>query len=187
MTTSTFQRSTWWRIGLNRFVNTEPCHRILLRDMNMPIKCTARIVGSPPITISKTCDGWWPFSIASSASKSECSISKPWLRVGRLSQPDAKSSLPVRIRLPLWDPPRMWSPNSWDPTTAIMESILTLYSTSSEHYFTIRKTQCTAWQYAAENRSVWIISFISRRIYWMNYCTQRSFLFTIVLCVMLKV
>jgi hypothetical protein len=64
-----------------------------------------------------------------------------------------------------------------EPKTAVMESILMLRSKTSEHYSTIRKTQCTVWQYTAAHGSLSSIGVITRRIYRMNNCTQWSCVF----------
>ena len=181
MPTSTFRRSTWCLIGPNRLVDMEPCNSILLRDMNKHIKRTSRTVGTPPITISTTCHKPSLFSVASCASKSESTISKPSLSIGRRALPPGKSSHRVLI----WLPPRarshMQRVNSWDPKTAVIESILTLWSKTSEHYSTIHKTQRTAWQYTVARRCFTLITVVTRRIYLMNNCTQWRPVFTMVL------
>ena len=148
--------------------------------MNKHMKRLSRTVGTPPITISTTCGKKTPFSVVFSASKSESSISKPSLSVGRTALPPAKSSLPV-------PPSHMRSPNSWGPKTAVMGSILTLRSETSEHYSTIHKTQRTTWQYTAAHGSLSIIRVVTRRIYRMNNCTQWSSVFTMVLRFKLRV
>jgi len=57
-----------------------------------------------------------------------------------------KSSLPVLIWLHPWATSHMRSMNSWDPKNAVMQSILTLWSKTSEHYSTMHKAKLTAWQ-----------------------------------------
>jgi len=74
----------------------------------------------------------------------------------------------------------MRSPNSWDPKTAVMEGILTLWSKTSEHYNTIRKMECTAWQYSEACGSWSSRTVVRRHIYRMNNCTQWSSVFTLV-------
>ena len=153
MPTSTFRRSTWCLIGLNRFVDTEPSNSILPRDRNKHTKQTSSTVGTPPNKISTTCHKQSHSSVASSASKSKSSISKPSLRIGRTALPPAKSSLLVVIWLPPRAPGYMRRLNSWDPKTPVMESILTLWSQTSEHYSTIPKMQRTTRQYTVAPRS----------------------------------
>jgi len=63
MPISTFRRCTWCLIGSNRFIDTESCNSILMRDMNNHTKCTSRTVGTPPITLSTTCHKYSPFSV----------------------------------------------------------------------------------------------------------------------------
>ena len=95
MPTSTIRISTGSLIGLNRFVDMEPCNWFLPRDMNKHIKWTSGTVGTLPIIILTTCHKKSHFSVPSSALKSESSISKPSLSVGRAALRLAKSSLPV--------------------------------------------------------------------------------------------
>jgi hypothetical protein len=57
--------------------------------MNKHIKRTSLTVGMPPITISTTCGKESPFSVTSSASKSESFMSKPSLSVRRTALPAA--------------------------------------------------------------------------------------------------
>jgi len=97
------------------------------------------------------------------------------------------SSLPVLLWLPNLAPSYMRSPNSRGPKAAVMKSILMLWSKTSEHYLTIHKTQCTAWQYTATRGSLSSIRVITRRIYQMNHCTQWSSVFTMVLRLNLRV
>jgi len=78
-------------------------------------------------------------------------------------------------------------PKSMVPQNGMMESILMLWSKTSEHHLTIHKTQCTAWQYTAARGSLWSIRVVTRRIYRMNNCTQWSSLFTMVLKLKLRV
>jgi len=115
-------------------------------------------------------------------SKSESSISKPSPGIGRIAQPPSKSSLLVRIWLPPWAPSHMWSPNWSDPKTAMMESMLTLQSKTSEHYSTKLKMQCSVWQYTMAHGGSSSIRVITECIYRMNNCTQWSDVFTTVLC-----
>ena len=84
------------------------------------------------------------------------------------------------IWLPPWAPRHMRSQNSWDPKTAVMESILMLWSKTSEHYSTIPKTQHTVWQYTTALGSFSSIRVVTRRIYRMNNCTQWSSVFAMV-------
>jgi len=86
-----------------------------------------------------------------------------------------------------WAPSHMRSPNSWSPKTAVMESILTLGSKTSEQYLTIHKTQRTVWQYTAARGSETSIRVVTRRKYRMNNCTQWSSVFTNVLLFKLRV
>jgi hypothetical protein len=120
MPTSTFQRSTNYVIGPNSFVVTEPCNRILPMAMKKHIKRTSRTVGTPRITISTTCLKQSPFSVISSAAKSERSITKALLSVVRTALPPAKFSLPVMIWLPPGASSHMGRLNSWDPKTAVV-------------------------------------------------------------------
>jgi len=53
-------------------------------------------------------------------------MSMPSLSVEKTGLPPAKSSLPVLIWLPPGAPSHLQSPTSWDPKTAVMESILML-------------------------------------------------------------
>jgi hypothetical protein len=89
-------------------------------------KSNLKEVWNASITISTTRRKLSPFSVTFWASKSDCSISKPLLCIEGTALPPAMSPLPVLI----WMPPRasshMRSPNSWDPKTAVMESILML-------------------------------------------------------------
>ena len=148
--------------------------------MNQHIQRTSRTFGTPPITISTSCRKESPFSVAFCASKPGNSISMPSLRVGSTALPPAKSSLLDLIRLPPWAPSHMRSLDWWDPKTAVMGSILTLWSKASEHHLTIPKTQCTAWQYTMAHGSVSSITVVTRRIYQLNNCTQWSSIFTMV-------
>jgi len=141
----------------------------------------------PPITISTTCHESSPFSVTFSASKSESSISKPSLSVGRTVLPLIHSSRSVLICLLPWAPSHMWSPKLWDHKTAGMECILKLWAKTSEHYSTIYKSPHTAWQYAAACRRFSSIRVVTRYIYWMNNCTQWSFVFPMVLSFKLRV
>jgi len=141
----TFQLSTWCLIGLNRFLDMEPCNSIVPRDTNKHMKQTSMTFGTPPIKISTTCHKWSPCSVAFSASKSESSISKLSLSFGSIMLPPAKSSLLVLIWLPPYAPSHMRSPNSCRPKTTVMESILTLWTKTSEHYSTIHRMERTAW------------------------------------------
>jgi len=155
--------------------------------MDTHIKQSSRVVGTPPIAISTTCHQKSPFCITFAASKSESSISKPSLSVGRTALLPAKSSLPGLIRLPPWAPTHMRSPNSWNPKTAMMDRILMLWSKTSEHYSTIRMSQCTKLQYAAARGSLSSIKVVTWRIYRMNNCTQWSSVFTTLLLLTLSV
>ena len=181
MPNSTFRRSVCCLIRPDRLVDMEPRNSILSRDMNTHIKPTSRMVETPPITISTTYHKYSVFNIVSSASGSESSIAKPTLSVRRTALRTAKSSLLVLTWLPPLAPCPMWSPNSWDPKTAVMESILTLWSKASQHYSTILKTQCTARQYSVAHGSLYSIRVVTRRIYRMNNCMQWSSVFTMVL------
>jgi len=64
-------------------------------------------------------------------------MSKPLLSVGRTVLPPAMFSLLVLFGLPPWAPMHMHTPNSRDPKTAMMDSILTLWSRTWEYYSTI--------------------------------------------------
>jgi len=155
--------------------------------MNKHDKPTSRMVGTSPFTISTTCHKQSHFSVAFSASKLESSISKPSLSIGRTTLPPAKSFLPVLIWLSPWAPSHIQSPTSWDPKTAVMESILMLWSKTSEHYSTIRKTQSAMWQHTAAGGRLWSVRVVTRRIYRMNNCMQWSSVFTMVLRLKLRV
>jgi len=144
MPTWTCWRSTWCLIGSNRLVDMEPCNCSLPRDMNKHIYWTSRTVGMPPITISTTCHKKSPIRIAFLASEWERSICKPSHCVGRTVLTPAKCARPALSWLHPWSPSHMRSPNSWDLKTTVMESILTLWSRTSEHYSTLWKTQHTA-------------------------------------------
>jgi len=181
MLTSTFRRSTWIVIWSIIFVNMEPCNSILPYDMNQYIYQTSRMVGTRPIGISTTCRKYAALSIAFSASKTENSISKPTLSIGRTVLPLAKSSLLVLIWLPPWASSQMQSPNSLDPKTAVMESILTLWWKTSENYLTTGKMQCTAWQYTAVSGRLSSIEVITICMYRMNTCRQWRSVFSMVL------
>jgi len=181
MPTSTFRRSTYCLTGSNRFVDAEPCNSILPRDMNKHIKRTSRTVGTPQITISATFCKESPFSVAFSASGSENLNYKPSHSVEITALPPAKCSLAVLIWLPPWAPSHIGSTNSWDPKTAMMESILTQWSKTSEHCLTIRKMQRTAWQYTTAHGSLTSIRVITRQICRKNNCTQWSSVFTMAL------
>jgi hypothetical protein len=181
MPTWTVRRSTWIRIGSNKFLSMEPSNSILPRDMNMHIQWTSRTVGKPPVTISTMYHKYSPFSVEFLPSKSDSSISKPPPSIGRPALPHTQSSLPVVIWPPPWAPSHMQSTNSLNPKTAVMECIVTHWSKSSEHYLTICKLQCTTQQYPAAHRSVSSISVITTHKYRMNDCTQCSSVFTMVL------
>jgi len=180
MPTSTFWGCTWCLIGLKRFIDTEPCHSILLRDLHKHIKWTSRTVGTRPITISSTCHKWSHFSIVFSRSISVSFISQHLLRVGRTVPPPAQSTLPALIWQPPWASSHNQSPNSWDPKTTAIESILTQRGKNSDHYSTICRTQCTAWHDIMARVSLLIVRVIITRIYRMNNCTQWSSVFTMV-------
>jgi len=145
--TSTFPGSTWCLVGSNRFGDMQPCNSILPGVINMGIKQTSTTIGTRPITISATCHKYSPFSVTFSASKSESSISKPSLSFKRMVLRPAKSSLLLLILLPTWARSQMWSPNSCELKTAMMASILTLWSMTFEYYSTICKTQYTTCHY----------------------------------------
>jgi len=165
----------------------EPCNSILQRHKNQRIDRTSRKVGTPPITISTTCHKYSPFSVAFSAAKSEISGSKPSLSVGKTALLPAKSSLPALIWLPPSGSSCVRNPNSCDPKTAAMESILTLWSMTPEDYSTIPRMQRTAWQYAVARGRLSSIWVVMRRIYKMNNCTQWSTVFPMVLRFLLRV
>jgi len=170
MATSPFWRSTWCLIKSDRFVGTQPCNSILLRDIKMNIKRTLRTVGTRPITISATCCKKSPFSVTFSTSKSEYSISNPSLSVGKTALPPARSSHLILIWLPPSAPSYMRSPYSWDPKTAMMESILILCWSTSEYNSTIRQMQRTAWQYSTARERLWSIRVVTGSIYcWADW------------------
>jgi hypothetical protein len=138
------------------------------------------MVGTPLIIISTTCHQYSPSNVASSASKSQSSISKRALSVGRTAMPPGKSSLLVLIGLPSSAPGHIQRPNSRDPKTAMMESILMLQSKTSERYSTIHKTHNATWQYTAACGSSSCIGVLARFIYRLNHCTVWSSEFTMV-------
>jgi len=155
--------------------------------MKKHIKPTSRTVGTPPITMSTTCNKTSSFSVAFSALKSERSISKPSLSVVRTALQPANSSLPVIVWLPAWTLSNRWSPTSSDTKTALMESILTLCSNTSEHYLTIRTRRRTACQFIPVRGSLSSLRVVSYCIYRMNNCMRWSSLFTKVLRFMFRV
>jgi len=165
----------------------EPCNSILPRDMNKHIKRTSRTVGTPPIPISTTCYKYSPVRVAFSPSTLESSICTPSLSVRSTAPAPAKSSLLLLIRLPPFAPSHLRSPNSSDPITAMMDSILPLWLKTSEHCSTIHKKQPTACQYSMACRRLSSIWVVTRRIYQMNNCMQWSSVFTIVLKLKLRV
>jgi len=75
-------RSTWWLVGSNRFLYTEPCNSFLSQDMNKNIKQTSRTVGTPPIPISTTCRKQLPFSVTFSASNQYAQSPSPQSALG---------------------------------------------------------------------------------------------------------
>ena len=107
------------------------------------------------------------------------STSTPSVSIGRIGLPPAKSSLPVLISPSALS--HIWSPNLWHPKTTMMESILMLWSKTSEHYSTIGKKECTTWQYTAVRGSLSNIQVITRHIYWLNNGMQWSSIFTMIL------
>jgi len=187
MRTSSFWGTTGSVIGSNGIVEMERCNSIRPRDMNKHIQWTSRTVGSPRITISTTCRKWLPFSVAFSASQSESSIAKRSLSIGRTPQPPEKSCRPVVIRLPPGAPGQMWSPNSWDPNTSLLERILMLWSKTSEQYLIIRKTQRTTWQYTIACGSKSSIIVLTWHLYRMNNCMQWSSVLSMVSRFMVRV
>ena len=70
-------------------------------------KRTSRMVATPQIRISTTCQKYSLFNVACSASESAGSISKHSLSGGRPALPPPKSYLPVLILLPLSVPSHM--------------------------------------------------------------------------------
>jgi len=187
MPTSSFWRSTWCLIGWNRFVDREPRNNILPSDMNKNIKWTLRMVGTPLNTISTTCYKDSSVGVIFSASKSESSICKPSLSVGRTALQPAQSSFLMLIRLPPWAPSHVQDLKLWDLTTTVKEGILTRWSKTSEYYSIIHNTQHTAWQYSSAHSSLSSIRIVTWRMDQINNCTQWGSVFTMFLSFKLRV
>ena len=71
-------------------------------------------------------------------------------------------------------------PDFMEPKTAVMESIVTLWSKASEHYSAIHKMQRAAWQDTALPGRLSSIKVITRHIYQMINCTHWSSVFTLI-------
>jgi len=81
----------------------------------------------------------------------------------------------------------MWSPDSWDSTASVMESILTVWSKTSQHYLTILKIQYTAWQYTMSRGSLSIIRLVTQCLYSIHYNAPWRSVITVVLMFTLMV
>jgi hypothetical protein len=91
----------------------------------------------------------------------------------------------------MWRPPcapsQIRSPNFWYSETAVMYSILMLWSKSSEHYLITWRTEHAAWQYLIVRRRFSSLRALTTHIYEMNNCMQWSPVFTIVVWFQLRV